>query len=183
MRGINSTSKNVSIRKVVEPESSCVLLSWCQTHPQLIFSHFPSLILQVDLSHWSSPYFFIVFFLLFHILVHIFLGLLRLKVGLMQKILFLDQYKGSAGTRGRVSWKVKRPGGILGWAWPLFLYSWVDDVINSAGGFQLSPSDQGKPRGCHGNGGGDTQIRPFDIQVMMPDEGKCHFFLPLNHCF
>lgn len=101
----------------------------------------------------------------------------------MQKMLFLDQYKGSAGTRGRVSWKVKRPGGILGWAWPLFLYSWVDDVINSAGGFQLSPSDQGKPGVCHENGGGDTQIRPFDIRVMMPDEGKCHFFLSLNHCF
>jgi len=32
MRGINSTSKNASIRKIVEPESSCALLSWCQAN-------------------------------------------------------------------------------------------------------------------------------------------------------
>lgn len=76
------------------------------------FSHFPNVIyfkltFHIDPAHISS-----LFSLLFHILEHIFLVLLRLRVGLKQNIPFLDQYKGSVGTRGRVSWKMKRLGGI-----------------------------------------------------------------------
>ncbi len=141
------------MRKVVEPESSCVLLSWCQTPPHLPF--FPLSkrdILQMDLSHWSSTYFFIVFPFISHFWAYFssfikIKGRIKAEYPVSRSVQRVSRYPEPCQLENEMLW------GNSAWAWPLFQYSWADDVINSAGGFQ-----GGRP----GKEGGDTQIRPFD---------------------
>lgn len=94
--------------------------------------------------------------------MHIFLVLQKIKAenAVPRSAQRVSRYPGLCQLESEASW------GNLEWVWPLFLYSWADDVINSAGGFQLSPSDQGEPGGRHENGGGDSKIRRFKDQAI-----------------
>ncbi len=122
-------------------------------------------IVQIDLSHWSSTYFFIVFPFISHFRAYFssfikIKGRIKAEDPVPRSVQRISRYPGLCQLENETPW------GNSAWAWPLFLYSWADDVIISAGGFH--GGRPGKREEIHRSG------------HMTVDEGKCHFSLPSN---
>lgn len=152
--------------KVVEPESSCVLLSWCQTPPHLPF--FPLSkrdIVQIDLSHWSSTYFFIVFPFISHFRAY-FSSFIKIKGRIKAEDPVPRSVQRISRYPGRVSWKMKRPGGIQP---GLGLCFYTAGLMMSSS--QLGDSMEVIP---------ERREEIHRSGHMTVDEGKCHFSLPSN---